>query len=275
MALSKSPLMWSVSSLWRYPVKSMLGEQLATATVRERGLQGDRQYALIDIETGHVVSAKNPRRWPTLFAFQARLVSGSSMSLEITFPDGQIMTESMRDVDAALSARLGRKVTLTSVPPAQPVLEQYAPNLDGLSEQDSETTITIPPTTFFDEAPVHLVTTATLHALHSRYPDGRFDARRFRPNVVIDTKTLEPAFLENDWTGGTVMIGAQVRLAVTGLCARCVMTTLPQKELPQDLGILRTAVKHNQGMVGVLATVIAPGIVHAGDVVRLEGRSPR
>lgn len=271
MAVPKSPLMWSVSSLWRYPVKSMLGESLATATVTERGLQGDRQYALIDVETGHVVSAKNPRRWPTMFAFRARLVPGSSMSIEITCPDGQIMTESMRDVDVVLSARLGRKVTLTSVPPAQPVLEQYAPNLEGLSERDSETTVKIPPATFFDEAPVHLLTTATLHALQSHYSDGRFDARRFRPNVVIDTGTLAPLFLENDWKGRIVAIGSHVRLVVTSFCARCVMTTLQQQGLPQDLAILRTAVQHNHGNVGVLATVVTPGAVHAGDVARLEG----
>lgn len=271
MAVSNSPLMWSVSSLWRYPVKSMLGEQLATATVTERGLQGDRRYALIDVESGHVVSAKNPRRWPTLFAFQARGVSESSMGIEITFPDGQIMTESMRDVDAVLSERLGRKVRLTSVTPAQPVLEQYAPNLDGLSERDSETTVKIHPATFFDEAPVHLLTTATLRALHSHYPDGRFDARRFRPNVVIDTGASAPLFLENDWKGRIVAIGSHVRLAVTNFCARCVMTTLPQQGLPQDLAILRTAVQHNHGNVGILATVVTLGAVHAGDVVRIEG----
>lgn len=271
MHIEKSLPIGSVRELWRYPVKSMLGEELRIATVTERGVQGDRQFALIDVETGHVVSAKNPRRWPTMFAFQSRLVSGSSTSVEITLPDGQIVTESMGDVDAVLSGRLGRKVRLTSVPPTQPVLEQYSPNLDGLSERDSETTVKIPPTTFFDEAPVHLLTTSTLQALQSRYPDGRFDARRFRPNVVIDTGTSDPAFLENDWKGRTVAIGPQVRLAVTSLCARCVMTTLPQMGLPQDLAILRTAVQYNHGMVGVLATVVTTGTVHIGDVVRVEG----
>ncbi len=271
MKIEKSLQVGSVRELWRYPVKSMLGEKLETATLTERGVQGDRQFALIDVETGHVVSAKNPRRWPTMFSFQARLVPGSSMSVEVTLPDGQIMTEYTRDVDAILSERLGRTVRFTNVPPAQPVLEQYAPNLDGLSERDSETTVKIPPTTFFDEAPVHLLTTATLQALRSRYPDGRFDARRFRPNVVIDAGTSAVAFLENDWKGRIVAIGAQVRLEVTSLCARCVMTTLPQKGLPQDLAILRTAVQYNHGMVGVLATVVTPGAVHAGDIVRLEG----
>ena len=270
MNIEKSPTIWSVRELWRYPVKSMLGEQLAMVAVTERGLQGDRRFALLDLETGHVVSAKNPKRWPSLFMFQARLLPGASMGVEITLPDGRIVTESLREVDTVLSQQLGRTVTLTNVPPAQPMLEQYVPNLDGLVERDSETTVKIPPTTFFDEAPVHLLTTATLEALQSRYPDGRFDARRFRPNVVIDTGTSDPVFLENDWKGHVLAIGSQVRLAVTSLCARCVMTTLPQHDLPQDRGILRTAVQHNQGMVGLLATVLTPGSVQAGDIVRLE-----
>lgn len=259
-----------VRELWRYPVKSMLGEQLSAATVTERGLQGDRRYALLDFETGHVVSAKNPRRWPSMFALQARLRSGASTDVEITLPDGTILDSDASEANAVLSERLGRKVTLTSVPPPQPVLEQFSPNLEGLSERDSEATVKIPSTTFFDEAPVHLLTTATLQALHVRYPDGRFEVRRFRPNVLIETELSASGFIENDWKGKIVTIGAQVRLAVTSLCARCVMTTLPQQGLPEDLGILRTAVQHNQGMVGVLATVVTPGEVQAGDPVRIE-----
>ncbi|MDP1946134.1 MAG: MOSC domain-containing protein [Nitrospirota bacterium] len=270
MQIEKNLGIGSVRELWRYPVKSMLGEQLGTVTVTERGLQGDRRFALLDRETGHVVSAKNPKRWPSLFTFQARLLPGASMGVEITLPDGRIVTEPLREVDAVLSQQLGRTVMLTTVPPAQPMLEQYLPSLDGLVERDSETTAKILPATFFDEAPVHILTTATLEALQSRYPDGRVDARRFRPNVVIDTGTSAPIFLENDWKGRVLAIGAHVRLAVTSLCARCVMTTLPQHDLPQDREILRTAVQHNHGMVGVLATVLTPGFVQAGDIVRLE-----
>lgn len=268
--IEKTGVVGAVRELWRYPVKSMLGEPLSAARVTERGLQGDRRYALLDVETGHVVSAKNPRRWPTMFSFHARLRSGDSTGVEITFPDGTILASDASEINAVLSEGLGRKVTLTNVPPSQPVLEQFSPNLESLSGQDHEATVKIVPATFFDEAPVHLLTTATLQALHVRNPDGRFDARRFRPNVLIETELSASGFVENDWKGQILTIGAQVRLAVTSLCARCVMTTLPQQGLPQDLSILRTAVQHNQGMVGVLATVVTPGEVHAGDPVRIE-----
>ncbi|MEQ1794411.1 MAG: MOSC N-terminal beta barrel domain-containing protein [Nitrospira sp.] len=270
MAIEKAGVVGAVRELWRYPVKSMVGEQLSAVAVTERGVEGDRRFALIDSETGHVVSAKNPRRWPTMFSFHARQRLGAPTDVEITLPDGTILVSSASEVNAVLSERLGRKVTLTSVPPSQPVLEQFSPSLDGLSERDSEAMVKIPPATFFDEAPVHLLTTATLHALQSRYSDGRFDVRRFRPNVLIETELSASGFVENDWKGGIVTIGAQVRLTVTSLCARCVMTTLPQQGLPQDLAILRTAVQQNQGMVGVLATVVTPGVVQAGDPVRIE-----
>ncbi|MDP1769808.1 MAG: MOSC domain-containing protein [Nitrospirota bacterium] len=268
--MGKSLQVGSVHELWRYPVKSMLGEKLDKAAVTERGVQGDRVLALIDIETGHVVSAKNSRRWPSMFAFQAHLVPGSPMRVDVTLSDGQVISESTGNMDAILSERLGRKVRLTSNPPAHPVLEQYSPNLEGLPGRDTETTVKMLPASFFDEAPVHLLTTSTLHALQSCYPNGRFDTQRFRPNVVIDAGISVSGFLENDWNGRIVTIGPQVRLAVTSLCSRCVMTTLPQQGLPQDLAILRTVVQHNRGMVGVLATVVTPGSVCAGDTVDLE-----
>ena len=62
----------AVVSLWRYPVKSMMGEELDSAELRDRGLLGDRAYAVLDSSTGKVASAKNPAKWPGLFAFRAK-----------------------------------------------------------------------------------------------------------------------------------------------------------------------------------------------------------
>jgi len=61
----------AVVSLWRYPVKSMMGEELNASDLTDRGLLGDRSLALVDTETGKVVSAKNPRKWATMFDFRA------------------------------------------------------------------------------------------------------------------------------------------------------------------------------------------------------------
>jgi uncharacterized protein YcbX len=115
---------------------------------------------------------------------------------------------------------------------------------------------------------VHLLTTSTLDRLRELYPKGRFEARRFRPNIIV--ATAEAGFVEGDWIGRTVEIGDTVRLAITEPCPRCVMITLAQGDLPKDSGILRTAAEHNDVNVGVYASVISGGTVRRGDAVVLS-----
>jgi len=126
----------------------------------------------------------------------------------------------------------------------------------------------MPPGTFFDLAVVHVLATATIDRLRELYPDGRFEVRRFRPNVVVATEGR--GFVENDWIGRSHALGGEVRLEVTGPCPRCVMTTLPQYDRPKDPGILRAAAKHNEANVGVYASVVRGGSVRRGDLVRVE-----
>jgi uncharacterized protein len=123
------------------------------------------------------------------------------------------------------------------------------------------------PERFFDIAVVHLLTTSTIDRLRKLYPQGRFEARRFRPNIVVSTGSEDPGFVENDWIGRTVLIGEAVRLAITEPCPRCVMITLPQADLPKDSGILRTAPQHNAVNVGVYASVVNGGTIRRGDAV--------
>jgi len=115
---------------------------------------------------------------------------------------------------------------------------------------------------------VHVLTVATLDRLRELYPQGRFEVRRFRPNIVVETGSTD--FAENAWIDRTIAIGEGIRLSVTGPCPRCVMTTLPQGDLPKDTGILRTVAQQNNANVGVYASVVRSGTVRRGDVVRLE-----
>ena len=75
----------------------------------------------------------------------------------------------------------------------------------------------------------------------------------------------EKNFVENAWIDHVLAIGNEVRLSITGPCGRCVMTTLAQGELSKDSGILRTAVQHNRGHVGVYAAVVRGGTIRRGD----------
>jgi uncharacterized protein YcbX len=268
----------SVASLWRYPVKSMQGEELTATEVTERGLLGDRAYALVDSADGKAATAKNPRKWPTLFAFRATLIESprpdaSVPPVRITLADGTTVTSQQADLNQVLSKALNRTVNLNAAGRGHAGTvnaEEYWPDMEGLDFRDTVTDFTLPGGTFFDCATVHLLTTATLERLHQLYPQGRFEVPRFRPNIVVTPASGEQDFVENAWIGHTLAIGDSVRLSITGPCGRCVMTTLAQGDLPSDPGILRTAAQHNKVSVGIYATVERGGSIRRGDPVKVE-----
>jgi uncharacterized protein len=262
----------SVVSLWRYPVKSMLGEELNVTEVTEHGLVGDRAYAVIDSSDGKAATAKNPRKWPSLFDFRATFVEPARAAakvppVRIALPDGTTVTSEEADLNQHLSKALNREVTLRAAQRTPVNAEEYWPDMEGLDHRDTVTDFTLPEGTFFDCAMVHLLTTATLDRLQELYPQGRFEVRRFRPNVVVQLVSDEKGFAENVWVGHTLAIGDEVRLSITGPCGRCVMTTLAQGDLSKDPGILRTAAQHNQVNVGVYAAVMRGGTIRRGDPV--------
>ncbi len=290
----------SVVSLWRYPVKSMMGEELNAAEVTRRGLLGDRAYALVDGADGKVASAKNPRKWPRLFDFRAAFVDapqpgGQVPPVRITLPDGTVVAGEQGELDQVLSRVLKREVTLEATERGQrevvestfpnpwtPKAEEYWPDMEGLDHRDTVTDFDLPAGTFFDCAVVHLLTTATIDRLRELYPEGRFEVRRFRPNLVVAPTGEATGFVENDWIGRTLLIGDEVRLRVTDPTPRCVVPTLPQAGLPRDEGILRTVAQHNRPPVpalggrtlpsaGAYAVVEQGGTIRRGDAVRFAG----
>jgi uncharacterized protein YcbX len=265
----------SVVSLWQYPVKSMMGEELNATEVTEHGLLGDRAYALVDSSDGKVATAKNPRKWPRLFDFRATFIEPARAAakippVRIALPDGTTVTSDQGDLNQMLSKALNREVTLRATRGGAVNAEEYWPDMDGLDHRDTVTDFTLPEGTFFDCAMVHLLTTATLDRLRELYPQGRFEVRRFRPNIVVQLASDEKGFAENAWVGHTLAIGTAVRLNITGPCGRCVMTTLAQGDLSKDPGILRTAAQHNQVNVGVYAAVARSGSIRRGDPARIE-----
>jgi MOSC domain-containing protein len=264
----------SVVSLWHYPVKSMMGEELNATEVTDRGLLGDRAYALVDGSDGKVATAKNPRKWPRLFDFRATFIDPARAAakvppVRIALPDGTTVTSDQSDLNQLLSKALDREVTLRAAQRGAVTAEEYWPDMEGLDHRNTVTDFTLPEGTFFDCATVHLLTTATLDRLRELYPPGRFEVRRFRPNIVVQLASGEKGFAENAWVGHTLAIGDEVRLSISGPCARCVMTTLAQGDLSNDPGILRTAAQHNQVNVGVYAAVVRGGTIRRGDPVRI------
>jgi hypothetical protein len=253
----------------------MMGEELNATEVTQHGLLGDRAYALVDQITGKIASAKNPRKWPTLFDFRATFMEPPLDEerippVRITLPNGVVVTSDGEDVNQVLSSELGREVALQKKAPDSPSLEEYWPDIDGLANRETVTDEATLAGTFFDGAVIHLLTTATIDHLRELYPQGRFEVRRFRPNIVVALSGSERGFVESDWVGRTLAIGDTVRIKITRPCSRCVMTILPQGDLPKDSGIFRTAVQHNQANVGIYGTVLQDGTIRRGDPINVE-----
>ena len=265
--------------LRRYPVKSMLGEKVDRIEVTERGLAGDRAYALLDVETGKVASAKLPRRWGVLFSCAATFLDepdGAGLPpVNIRLPDGSEVRSDDPGVDDVLSAVVGRSVHLTSEAPDVVVLEEE--ELDGTTG-DQQIGVLAPKRTFFDGAPVHLLTTSSMETFSAAHPAGQWDPRRFRVNVVVDTAGAQ-GFVENAWVGSHALVGDELDLDVVIPVPRCVMTTLPLEELPADKEILQTAARENRRdipmlgprpCVGVYGIPKTAGTIAVGDAVTLR-----
>ncbi|MGR6923193.1 MOSC domain-containing protein [[Actinomadura] parvosata] len=250
-----------VETLRRYPVKSMLGEEVDESPVTERGLAGDRARAVLDVATGKIASAKNPRLWRALLTVEGARV-----------PD-----------DATLSELLGREVRVIDVPPEGAELERSVPErvlAEGIEAEVPHTITTIgagsPEGTFFDFAPLHLITTSTVERIGALGPRGHVEALRYRPNLVIATDP--DAFVENDWAGRELHVGPDVVLHVIVASPRCAVPTLAHGKLARDTDALRTVARHNrvpvfdmgpQACAGVYARVLRPGVIRKGDEVRL------
>jgi uncharacterized protein len=286
----------TVASLWRFPVKSMGGERLEEVELTRTGIIGDRAYALLDVRTDRVVSAKSVKHFPGLLDCQAAFVESPQVGQEpppvvITLATGTTVRSDAREVDQVLSAYFQREVVLARAAPEDYTIDQYHPDIEDVDPAGHRDTVIaqklgsaffaeaglpspVPVGAFFDLFPVSVVTTATLTQLSELQPASHFDERRFRMNLTIATQAT--GFVENGWVGGALTVGEGGRLRVAMPDPRCVMTTLPQAELPNDGDVLRTLVRHNRVQIGdggrfpcagVYAVVETPGAVRAGDRV--------
>jgi uncharacterized protein len=287
----------TVEALWRFPVKSMLGEELDAVDLREGGIVGDRAFALRDRETGKVASAKHPKLWPNLLACRAAFVEppepdGELPPVRIELADGTSVLSDEDDVEAALSGFFGRDVELAPAARNGYTIDQYHPDEENYDPEGHRDEVVeaqlgaaffnerglpsaVPEDSFFDLFPFSVLTTSTLDQLAQLEPESRFDARRFRMNVIVDTPT--PGFVENDWVGRKLAIGEDVQLDVALPDPRCVMPSLEQKDLPRDPRILKALARHNRIDVagalypcaGVYAVAKATGTIRKADPVTL------
>jgi uncharacterized protein YcbX len=278
----------AIEELWRYPIKSMLGERLAQAAVTELGVPGDRRLALLDRESGKIASAKVPRLWRDLLRCAASIegpaegADRAASAVRISLPEDKPFWATDADVDERLSGFVGRPVHLTDTPPADAKVYRSRPDevlSEGLDAEVEADLISIgtgsPAGTFVDYTPLHLITTSTLDRIAELGTRGEVEQQRYRPNLVI--RTTERGFVENDWLDREVRIGPDLRLKVVVLTPRCAVPTLEHGTLPRDVMALRTVARHNrvaplagvgpEPCAGVYARVVTPGRVGLGDKV--------
>src|SRR3569832_2235662 len=279
----------SVAALWRFPVKSMGGEQLDRVEVSAGGVIGDRAYGLIDKDTGRVASAKSVKLFPNLLDCKATFVEeprtgGELPAVQILLPDGATVRSDSSDVDQVLSAYFKRNVTLQRAAPDDFTIDSYEPDKGTAVAQKlgsalfAEIGVESPVLagSFFDLFPLSLMTSSTLARLDELRPQSEFDQRRFRMNVIVNTE--QAGFVENGWISRSLGLGERARINVPVPDPRCVMLTLAQDGLPKDTDILRTLAGHNKVQVatlgfllcvGVFVVVVALGSVRIGDRVLL------
>jgi len=276
-----------VSQLWRYPVKSMIGEPVDAVDLDELGVVGDRTWAARDLERGGIRGAK---KIGPLMCLAARDLGPGHV--EITLPDGTTVTTADADVDDRVSAAIGHRVRLERLRPVDD-LDHYrrgAPDSDdmmvelrGIFGREGDEPIPdlsifppaiaefeSPPGTYYDAFALLVMTTAALGALQRALPGSNVDVRRFRPSLVIDTGddgsgAATPGHPEFDWRGRRATIGSAT-IEFEAACPRCVMVTREIDEsTPADRAVLRHIVRDLDQNVGIYASVVTPGTFALGD----------
>lgn len=240
--------------LWRYPVKSLQGEPIDVAQVEDDGVVGDRRWGIRDQRTGRILTA---RRRPELLGAAASYDGDEPV---IRLADGRTVVGPGRRTDELLSEWLASPVSLVaSMARDAGRAEFFADSTDDASQAIEWT---MPDGRYVDAAPVLLLTTASLRAAAALHPNGVWDPRRFRPNVLIDLEG--DGWIEDDWIGQPLQIGTTI-LIPTQPCIRCTMVTRPQPGLDADVDVFRTLARHHRGHLGVWSDVDTPGTLFLGD----------
>lgn len=279
-----------VGELWRYPVKSMMGERVERVELSERGVVGDRAWATRDEVRGGIRGAKKIGPLMRLAArYLEEPVAGRVRAAQITLPDGSTLMSDDPDANERVSSALGHPVTLWPLRPADD-LEHYrhgpleAPDfvaeLRSMFDLDPDEPLpnlsAFPveliefeslPGTYYDAFPLLLLTDSSLAALQELAPASVIDVRRFRPNILVSAGGA-PGFVEDEWIGRRMRVGDAVVEIATG-CPRCVMTTRAFADLPEDRSIMRTLVQQHDQELGAYANVVEPGTVRVGDELEL------
>ena len=236
----------TISEIWRYPVSSVGGERLDAAELDAGGLRGDRTWGVVDLRDGSVAGPEGRRHWRSLPNLHARLAGDwpEISSGDTWRPAGE------PEANALLSDFLGFPAALRPHTAFEHTEEGHvAPR--------------------YQRDDLHILTTMAMDTLAGLLPDDvEIDARRFRPNIVIEAPDAPAGFVANHLIGRTLAIG-DVRILIKEPCKRCAFTSIAQGNLSFAPAVLQTIASKGTGGFGELCTVTRPGQVRVGDEISL------
>ncbi len=240
-----------VRDLWRYPVMGLQGERVKKAEIRERGVVGDHRYALHESEAGRVIDPVTyAHHWgetlafPSMLDLRARFAPGDSSGVEIITPSRRSFFSADPSFETQIRETLGVPVNLLEFPQIAETRRRAGRAL-------------------------HLITTSSLARMKELYPQGDFDPRRFRPNIIVNSPPGTNGFTEEGWVGKEIQIGREVVVRVEKPNKRCKVTTMKQADLPFDGKILETISQNNGNVLGVMCSVVRGGFTTVGDDLEL------
>jgi uncharacterized protein YcbX len=274
----------SISEIWTYPVKSLQGHRIETASLGTLGISGDRIWAIRDLERGGIRGAK---KIPGLMQCRAAMVETEGISVvQVSLPDGTVGNAGDPAIDNALTAFLEHRVELVPLVDAHdtehfrrgaPDSEDLITELRSIFGRDPDEPLPdfsvfppevsefeSPPGAHYDCYPLMLMSTAALDSLRSATSESGADIRRFRPSLVVDTgdSTGNPEFA---WKGRRAQLGT-AQIEFLDPCPRCVMVTHHiDNDAPADRSVLRHIVRELNQNLGVYARVVVPGQISCGD----------
>lgn len=285
----------TVKSLWRYPVKGMAGETVNMADINEMGTVGDRMMAVQDVVRQEIQSCKFR---PALLQCRARYKNSDQINggIEISFPDGEVISTDDVIANNKISALVGHKSLLQPLKPAtdQGFYRRYKaddhtwltelkatferkpgeplPDLDNMPE-DSQHYVSILGS-FFLVSTFHIITTASVKHLRNLNTSADWNIERFRPNLVIETLPEFGGLVEQTWLNQSIKVG-DVTIQCTEGAPRCGAVVRKQQDFDQDSSILRTIVREADQNLGIYGDIVASGKVNIGDAVYLcENETP-
>ncbi len=244
-------LLGTVEEIWRYPVSSLGGEQLASVQIEEDGVPADRTWCVVDAHTGLAASPEKEERWRPALFLQSRLAATAP---EIGFPDGNWLAVTDPETDLKLSQHFGFDAAVWPYEKAK-----------GSAQKSGRLAVDR-----YEPSPLHLVTTSSLDHLSNLIGTDSVHSRRFRPTIVLRTYG-DPEFREKAWIGQRLQIGPEVVALAWEETKRCGLTLIAQPGVSENPEILRTVLRQNRRNFGIYGSIETAGALSLGDSVHLLG----